>query len=110
MTSPCPDCSTTAGTLHADGCDIACCAFTGRQRSNCHPTSQCNTVWTGRLPGEEECIEYGFYARSGPNGYEPCNADDPGALPDYNRLYRDCHWDIATQRMILQALNTELSH
>ncbi|MFD3511992.1 hypothetical protein [Streptomyces sp. NPDC058657] len=39
----------------------------------------------------------------GPNGYEQCNADDPGADHDFNRLYALCTWDIATQRMFLPA-------
>ncbi|GHE09231.1 hypothetical protein [Streptomyces alanosinicus] len=97
----CPDCSASPGTLHADRCDIARCAFTGLQRTHCHPGNTCNTVWTGQIPGEAECIEYGFYCRIGPGGYEPCNADDADAAPDYNRLYRDCRWDPTTQRMTL---------
>ncbi|MEU9120002.1 YgjP-like metallopeptidase domain-containing protein [Streptomyces sp. NPDC048506] len=98
----CPDCSAPPGTLHADRCDIARCAFTGRQRAHCHPGNTCNTVWTGQIPGQAECTEYGFYCRPGPGGYEPCNADDPDAMQDFNRLYRECRWDPAAQRMILQ--------
>ncbi|MFH8405353.1 YgjP-like metallopeptidase domain-containing protein [Streptomyces sp. NPDC018019] len=99
----CPACSAPRGALHSAHCDIARCALTGRQRGNCHPAELCNTVWTGQYPGEAECAEYGFYYRHGPNGYEPCNADDPDAHHDLNRLYSECHWDIATQRMVLPA-------
>lgn len=67
----CPDCSTPPGTLHADRCDIARCAITGFQRARCHPGNTCNTVWTGELPGEPECTEYGFHCRPTPDGYEP---------------------------------------
>lgn len=96
-----PDCATAPGTLHADRCDLARCAITGFQRAHCHPSNTCNTVWTGRPPGEPECIEYGFYCRPTPDGYEPCNADDTGAMHDFNRLYRECRWDPSTQRMTL---------
>ncbi|MFH9425199.1 YgjP-like metallopeptidase domain-containing protein [Streptomyces sp. NPDC017529] len=99
----CPVCSTPPGALHADHCDIARCALTGRQRDTCHPANVCNTTWTGQYPGIAECTEYGFYYRHGPNGYEPCNADDPDAHHDLNRLYAECRWDIATQRMVLPA-------
>ncbi|MFI6469792.1 YgjP-like metallopeptidase domain-containing protein [Streptomyces sp. NPDC050516] len=98
--APCPDCAAPINTFHAEACDIARCARTGYQRGSCH--SDCNTIWTGRLPGEAECEEYGFYCRPTPNGYEPCNADDPRAGHDFNRLHRDCNWDIAAQRMTLR--------
>ncbi|MCX4666405.1 M48 family metallopeptidase [Streptomyces sp. NBC_01381] len=100
-TDRCPDCATPPGTLHADRCDIARCAITGFQRAHCHPGSTCNTVWDGHMPGEAECTEYGFYCRPTPDGYEPCNADDPGAMHDFNRLYRECRWNPSTQRMSL---------
>ncbi|MFE3182714.1 YgjP-like metallopeptidase domain-containing protein [Streptomyces violascens] len=100
-TDRCPDCTTPPGALHADRCDIARCAITGFQRARCHPGNTCNTVWTGQFPGIPECAEYGFYCRPTPDGYEPCNADDPGAMHDFNRLYRECRWDLSTQRMTL---------
>lgn len=100
-TGRCPDCATAPGTLHADRCDIARCAITGLQRAHCHPGNTCNTVWTGHIPGEPECNEYGFHCRPTPDGYQPCNADDPGAMHDFNRLYRECRWDPSTQRMTL---------
>lgn len=97
----CPSCDVPPSTFHDGRCDVARCAHTGLQRANCHPGNTCNTVWTGQFPGEPECIEYGFYCRPAPGGYEPCNAHDPGAMPDFNRLYRECRWDPATQRMTL---------
>ncbi|GGX51047.1 YgjP-like metallopeptidase domain-containing protein [Streptomyces noursei] len=98
----CPDCSTPPGTLHTDRCTVARCARTGLQRSNCHPNINCSTIWTGQFPGEAECTEYGFYCRPTPDGYEPCNAEDPNAMYDFNRLYRQCRWDPTAQRMFLQ--------
>ncbi|GGU26605.1 YgjP-like metallopeptidase domain-containing protein [Streptomyces violascens] len=96
----CPDCLAFINTFHAESCDIARCAKTGYQRAHCH--NDCNTIWSGRLPGEAECEEYGFYCRTGPHGYEPCNSDDPHADHDFNRLYLECTWDIAAQRMTLR--------
>ncbi|MGW1616052.1 hypothetical protein ACWCQZ_42710 [Streptomyces sp. NPDC002285] len=102
---PCPSCYVPVGSLHTDYCSLARCAFTGLQRSGCdHPTDRCRTRWTGRLPGETECQEYGFYARLGSNGWESCAADHPDAMPDFNRLYAECWWDVRAQRMRLPAI------
>ncbi|MEU7583791.1 hypothetical protein AB0B50_40140 [Streptomyces sp. NPDC041068] len=46
-------------------------------------------------------MTYGFYCRPAPDGYEPCTADTPGAMHDFNRLYRECHRGPATQPMTL---------
>uniref|UniRef100_UPI000A4793D8 hypothetical protein n=1 Tax=Streptomyces kanamyceticus TaxID=1967 RepID=UPI000A4793D8 len=67
------------------------------------PGSTCNTTWTGQFPGQAECDEYGFYCRPTTDGYEPCPADTPGAMHDFNRLYREGRWDPAAQRMALPA-------
>ncbi|WP_449475347.1 YgjP-like metallopeptidase domain-containing protein [Streptomyces abikoensis] len=101
----CPACSALRNTFHAGYCTSALCARTGRQRRDCgHDGPACNTLWTGERPGLAECTEYGFFCRLTPGqGYEPCNADDPDAEPDFNRLYRECIWDIPTQRMVLPA-------
>lgn len=102
---PCPSCYVPVGSLHTDYCSLARCAFTGLQRSGCdHRTDRCRTRWSGRLPGEAECHEYGFYARLGPNGWESCPADHPDAMPDFNRLYAECRWDMRAQRMRLPTI------
>jgi len=99
---PCPSCYVPVASLHTDLCSLARCAFTGLQRYGCgHRTDRCRTLWTGRLPGEAECHEYGFYARLGSSGWERCPADHPGAMPDFNRLYAECRWDVRGQRMRL---------
>jgi hypothetical protein len=67
---------------------------TGLQRLGCgHRGAACNTRWTGRWPGETECIEYGFVIDIGTD-HEP--------LPGLNRLYAQCDWDPAQQRMVLR--------
>ncbi|TQE21613.1 hypothetical protein Sipo8835_37310 [Streptomyces ipomoeae] len=98
----CPDCSVAPGDLHHERCDIARCAASGQQRLGCgHSGVRCNTQWTGQYPGFAEATEYGFFARLVPGeGWQTCAADAPDAMPDLNRLYRECRWDPATQRMI----------
>lgn len=102
----CPSCAVAPGNLHEKRCDVARCAATGTQRSGCgHRGGSCNTMWTGQYPGFAEAIEYGFFARLIPGqGWQECTADAPDAIPDLNRLYRDCHWDPHTQRMVRHAL------
>lgn len=88
----CPDCSVSPGDLHLNRCDVARCADTGLQRSDCpHSGTACNTRWTGRWPGEAQCFEYGFVIDRGPG-------DRP--FPDLNRLYTECDWDPNQQRMV----------
>ncbi|GGY13052.1 hypothetical protein GCM10010384_18350 [Streptomyces djakartensis] len=100
----CPSCGVAPGNLHEKRCDVARCAATGRQRSGCHHGDGCNTMWTGQYPGFAEAIEYGYFARLVPGaGWQECAADAPDAIPDLNRLYRDCHWDPRTQRMVRHA-------
>ncbi|MFE9307823.1 hypothetical protein ACFYM5_08985 [Streptomyces sp. NPDC006706] len=43
------------------------------------------------LDRRDECIEYGFVIDLGP---------DTEPLPDLNRLYAECNWDPAQQRMV----------
>ncbi|MET9779277.1 hypothetical protein ABZ023_34395 [Streptomyces sp. NPDC006367] len=92
----CPDCSVPPGQLHHHRCDVARCAETGLQRLTCpHPGSACNTRWSGHLPGYAECWEYGLLYRP-----DPASAE---LWPDLNRLYTECDWDPARQRMVLRS-------
>ncbi|MEO3976795.1 hypothetical protein [Streptomyces sp. CAU 1734] len=97
----CADCSVRPGSYHRPRCDVARCAVTGRQLSDCrHPGTACgNTVWTGQWPGDAECWEYGFLIL-------PSDAEAAAGVPpftDLNRLYAECDWDSAAQRMVLRA-------
>jgi hypothetical protein len=50
--------------------------------------------WTGLLPGAVECREYGLWSKLIPDrGWVPCQADDPGAYEDINRLVAESNWD-----------------
>jgi hypothetical protein len=50
----CPDCAVQPGQVHADGCDVARCPTTGRQRLTCNRGDtcgdRCRTRWTGQWP------------------------------------------------------------
>lgn len=111
----CPDCGASPGSVHEDGCDVALCAVTGQQRllacgesggfaaGECEHEegTDCRTVWTGQWPGEQECAEYGWYARMIPGkGWVPCDSDHPEAVYDLNRLVRDAEWDRSRGRYV----------
>lgn len=59
-------------------------------------------IWTGIWPGSAECVEYGFYSKwvegkgiaGAPGGWVICDADDPEAGPNLNRLneWGGCTW------------------
>jgi hypothetical protein len=57
--------------------------------------------WTGEWPGQEECREFGWYAKlvSGV-GWVQCDQDDAGANPDLNRLYVEAEWDPLSRRFV----------
>ena len=56
--------------------------------------------WTGVWPGEAECIEFGWYSRMTPSGWQPCGKDDPDAGPDLNRLHAEATWDADAARFV----------
>ena len=76
----CPDCSVVIGQAHDERCDIARCLATGLQRLGHPQTCRCSRdVWTGRWPGEVDCVTFGWMIGPG--------------LPDLNRLYTEAIWD-----------------
>lgn len=99
---PCGDCAVPAGTAHEQGCDVARCLVTGMQRIACSRRHDCGAdVWTGTWPGDAECREFGWFALfSADDGWERCSADEPGAMPDLNRLVCEARWDPAAQRWV----------
>lgn len=125
----CPDCGVSPGGQHEDGCDVARCLFTGRQRLQCdgylphalqdvphigQPSPGClvpvdcgRDIWTGLWPGEAECREYGWYSwfRAPEPGetygeWVRCDPDHPEAGPDLNRLVLECTWDRGARRWV----------
>lgn len=55
--------------------------------------------WTGIWPGTEECIEFGWYSKwSKSRGWIKCDANDPEAGPDLNRLGQCGRWDPVQRR------------
>ncbi|MDT8916052.1 hypothetical protein [Amycolatopsis sp. PS_44_ISF1] len=82
---PCPDCQVGIGKAHIEGCDVARCLATGLQRLGHSESCRCpRDVWTGRWPGESECLEFGWML--GPD------------LPDLNRLLTTAAWDPVAHR------------
>jgi hypothetical protein len=60
--------------------------------------------WTGELPGQAECREFGWYATINRIGHGPswvsCQPDEPGACLDLNRLRVDARWDRRQKRWV----------
>jgi hypothetical protein len=58
--------------------------------------------WTGELPGVQECIEFGWFARfdRSVGHYVACAADHADARPDLNRLLKEAVWDRKLKRFV----------
>jgi hypothetical protein len=132
-TARCHDCGANPGEPHADGCDVARCLVTGRQRLSCstiifppgadpdralpagdfefgdaHPGEDCgHDVWTGQWPGDAECREYGFWSRFTDQGWVQCSPGHPDATEDLNRLVTECRWDRGQRRWVRRTPETE---
>lgn len=93
---------------HDDGCDVARCLVTGRQRISCnvgtvvfgwpekYPHDDCGSeAWSGEWPGHAECAEFGWHSffEPGGRGWVRCEAADPRAGTDLNRLVVEASWD-----------------
>lgn len=113
---PCGDCGVIVGFAHREGCDVARCLWTGRQRISCDEfmdgnfnrvkgRHDCgNEVWTGEWPGDADARRFGWFSYWGPDygeqGWVRCGPDHPGAGPDLNRLHNptEARWDRVTLR------------
>ena len=49
--------------------------------------------WTGEYPGSAECREFGWYSKWVNSSWVQCDASDPEANEDLNRLARSAKWD-----------------
>lgn len=105
----CPGCGVAPGDEHTNGCGVARCLATGRQRLQCemlattgigvnHDGDCGNDIWTGEWPGTEDAIRLGFWCDPTDLPLRPCDPDTPGAVPDLNRLMSDARWDPTTRR------------
>lgn len=118
----CHDCEAKPGEYHDMGCDVERCPDCGGQMIGCYCEDPRETfdegerlIWTGYWPGTKECIEYGFFNKWVTTGtrrirghtleagsWEPCDADDPDATPDFGRLLEEAVWDKNKRRYVLK--------
>lgn len=92
----CHDCGVLPGEHHRDGCEIEECPGCGGVRYSCECgyAGDKRPIWTGRIPGDAECEEFGWYVKPVGNDWVPCNPNDDGAMSDINRLYsEEAYWD-----------------
>lgn len=115
--STCYECTARVGRAHRAGCPIAICLVTGRPRLDCAAKHDCGyDCWSGELPGDAECREYGLFSdwvdsegRSipphdhvTPGRWVDATADDPYAVADMDRLHELGRWDRKRQRWVLR--------
>ena len=112
----CPDCGATIGMAHEHGCDIEPCPECGRQKISCDCWMQDTpalspVVWSGFWPGELECLEYGLFSTfKAWEGFAACNADFPGARPDFNTLFKFGQWNKEKRRWMFPVEITGLCY
>jgi hypothetical protein len=104
----CQDCGVQPGRPHTGGCDTARCLATGYQRLSCSRAHEAGDldcgqdIWIGTWPGGDDAIRLGWYAQwTETGGWRSCAPDDPGAMPDLNRLNGfngEARWDRETRR------------
>ena len=97
----CPDCGVSLGRKHKNGCDVERCPHCGGQALGCvgfDPDDPRREPWTGKWPGEADCERLGFFV----------NGDR--SLPDINRLFAECIWNVDLQRWELTRRAGETMH
>jgi hypothetical protein len=111
-TRACGDCGVKPGEPHEDGCDVARCLRTGRQRLSCdagaavfgwpeaRPHDDCGRqAWSGEWPGVAECEEYDWLApESVATQLWMLENGIPVWHHDLNRLATATEWDPAACR------------
>ena len=102
----CPDCGVKVGRLHKPHCDVERCPSCGNQLLSCFDCGAAakrtrRMPWSGEWPGDAECREFGWFAKFTKAGWQECEADDPEAEPDLNKLGAPhAKWDVDAQRWV----------
>jgi hypothetical protein len=91
----CPECAVEIGEVHRLDCNCSECPNCGQMRLNCGLTrGEDRLPFTGYLAGEAEAEELGWYVRRvGDAEVVSCDADDPGAFLDTQRVLDQGRWD-----------------
>lgn len=86
---PCPDCGALPGDEHKSGCDVEDCSVCGEQAIACdeheHEHDPSKSKWEGDRRWVRECQQRGWYCVLTGTGRQACDADTPGAHPDFDR-------------------------
>lgn len=105
MLKNCPDCKVAPYSLHIPNCDIEQCVRCGGQLLSCccyitFPADSRRIPWDGWHPGTRDAIELGWFAKRAKIGWKPCKSNEPGSVPDLNRLHTEATWEPRLRRFI----------
>lgn len=115
----CNDCGAKPNTEHVLGCDVERCRLCGGQAISCSCASDIDCddqgepskkawkiydaevaalggrlKWSGEYPNADRCREFGFWCKwVDGKGWVECEASDPGAKEDLNKLMIRCLWN-----------------
>jgi hypothetical protein len=90
----CPDCGVRPGARHKPGCSWAQCPYCGDHLADCdhEPPLDDQLPWGGYDFWLDACLELGLFKRQVREGWVRCLADEPGSLPDVQRLLWEFIW------------------
>jgi hypothetical protein len=98
----CPDCGVRPGEWHGPGCSWAQCPYCGDHLAECdhEPPLDDHLAWSGYDFWLDACLERGLFKRPTAGGWVRCRADEPGSLPDVQRLLREFIWSRAEKQFV----------
>ena len=110
----CPSCNVAVGEYHRPRCRFEICPHCGHflnRKDHRHGCSQNRTkfwpmplddriLWDGADHFSRDCVELGYLVRSVAGKMVCCAEGDPGAQPDFIRLFTEATWDKDQQRFV----------
>src|SRR5262245_55793566 len=96
----CPSCGATPDRWHGAGCSWEQCPRCGYDLFRCDhdPPRNDRLAWSGYSFWLESCVSVGFFKKRVRGEWVACGADEPGCLPDVERLLRERIWNRREQR------------